>query len=156
MYRKGVIVAVEWDLLTSSGVADDTRKRQLRQLSQWAQAGNSFNFARDRNKVVNTTLSADAAAGASTVSVISATGITIGDEYIIRDATYAELIKVANVVSTTITLTEPLNFALDSGSRFRYAEYWPARLAPGANLIVERPPLHFGVQFDFIEDVNSL
>ena len=154
--RTDVMVTVEWDLLASDGDSDTTRKRQLRQLSQWAQAGNAFAFARDRDKTVHTALDADAAAGDSGVTVEDAAGIAAGDECVIRDAVRSELVRAASVSGTTVTLEEVLDFDWSAGARFRHAEFWPARLAPGTDLIVERPPLHFGARFDFIEDVNDL
>lgn len=154
--RTDVIVSVGWEMLVASGAPDTETKRKLRQLSQWIQAGNAFTFARDQSKTVNTTLANAASAGASSVVVTSATGISIGDEYVIRDTVHAENIKVSNVVSTTITLAETLNFGYAAGSRFRYVEFWPAICMPGARLIEDLPPLHFRAFLDFIEDVSGL
>lgn len=155
-HRIDVVVSAAWDMLVASGVADTERKRQLRQLAQWIQAGSAFTFARDRDKTVNTTISADAAAGASSVVVASATGITIGDEYVLRDSLRAETVKVSNISGTTITLAETLNFDFAAGARFRYAEYWPARAVPGTLVVRDVPPVQFSVSLDFYEDVSGL
>src|ERR1043166_7532604 len=70
-----------WDSPILSGGPDTDLKRKLRQWLPWAKAGNTWTFARDSAEVVNPTLSATAAAGASSVVVTSATGITIGKQY---------------------------------------------------------------------------
>jgi len=66
-----------------------------------------------------TTLSAGAAAGATTVTVTSATGITAGSWIVLGQSTYPanlETHHVTNVATSTLTLAEPLIYAQNSGS----------------------------------------
>ena len=151
---------IRWEILVSGGASDETRRRQFRQLSTWIQEGNTFTVARDRDKTANTTLSVAAAAGASSFTVTSTTGLTAGDQYILRDKVHVELTQIAvgGITGNVITPEETLNFGYAIGARYRDAEYWPARLAEdlGAPIIQENPPLHFNVVLPFVEDVNSL
>lgn len=70
---------------------------------------------------VDTTLSAGPSAGATTVSVASATGITARRRYLIGGAveTGGEWITVQSVSGTTVTLKRPLIEAKASGATFR-------------------------------------
>jgi len=69
---------------------------------------------------VNTTLSGAAAAGASTVTVTSATGIVRGRKYLLTGAAAVggEFVTVKSIASTTITLVRPLMLAHASGATF--------------------------------------
>ena len=70
---------------------------------------------------VNTTLSGAAAAGASSVTVTSASGIVVGRKYLLAgaEATGGERVTVKSIASTTITLVRPLRFAKASGATFQ-------------------------------------
>lgn len=70
---------------------------------------------------VNTTLSASAAAGATSLSVTSATGITAGRRYLVGGAETAggEVVLVASVSGTTVTLQRALVSARASGATFQ-------------------------------------
>jgi hypothetical protein len=70
---------------------------------------------------VNTTLSAGAAAGATSVSVTSATGVTVGRRYLVggTEETGGEWATVASIASTTVTLSRPLVRAQASGAAFQ-------------------------------------
>lgn len=96
----------------------------------WAAAGGTYSVALDSSDVVNTTLSAGATAGDSSVVVASATGITAGARYRIIDAdgAYQEVITVADGYSggTTITLNGTLKRTRVSGAIFRSREYFPS------------------------------
>lgn len=63
----------------------------------------------------NTTIAADAAAGASTITVASATGIAADDVLCIQDAgggfTRLEFRRVSKISGTTVTLDSPLEYA---------------------------------------------
>lgn len=139
-------------------VAQATFKRNLKQWFLWAQNGGSWIFAYDLNLQNITTLNGGVLAGASSVVVTSATGLVVGNQYVIRSKTNLELVKISGISGTTITLVESLNYAYATGSRFRDELYWPARLNPGdkKSPVVEVPPLHFNVSLNFMEDVNSL
>lgn len=67
---------------------------------------------------VNTTLSATAAAGATSLSVTSATGIAANRRYLVGGAESAggESVLVASVSGTTVTLARPLARARASGA----------------------------------------
>lgn len=68
----------------------------------------------------NTTLSGAAAAGASTVSVTSASGIAAGRKFLIGgpEESGGERVTVRSVSGTTITLVRPLRAAKASGAAF--------------------------------------
>ena len=67
---------------------------------------------------VSTTLSAAASRDDTSVTVASATGITVGRRYLITSNGKKIVVKVAAVVSTTIHLDEPLRDALANASTF--------------------------------------
>ena len=69
---------------------------------------------------VNTTLSGAASAGATTVSVTSATGIAVGRKYLVggAESSGGESITVKSISGTTITLVRPLLRAKSSGDAF--------------------------------------
>lgn len=153
---------VRLDLMASIGFRyflttnDATIKRNLQQWFSYAQEGGAWYFALDSSKTVLTTLSSSASAGASSVVVTSATGITSGQQYVIRGSTRMELIKCASVAGTTINLTETLINDWFAGDRFRSEFYWPARLTKPDNVLKEREPIWFDVDLDFIEDVQTI
>jgi hypothetical protein len=59
----------------------------------------------------NTTLSAAAVAGTSTMSVTAAAVATVGAELLIDSGANAEIVTVASVVGTTVTATTALQYA---------------------------------------------
>jgi len=67
---------------------------------------------------VNTTLSATAAAGATSLSVTSGTGVTAGRRYLLGgpESAGGESVLVASVSGTTVTLARPLARARASGA----------------------------------------
>lgn len=133
-----------------------TLKRNLQQWLALAKEGGEWFFALDSAEKVLTTLSDSSLAGDSSVEVTSATGIVIGNQYLIRSSTRGELVKVAGVSGTTITLTETLNNDWFTGDRFRSEQYWPGRLVKPRNVLVEREPLWFDLNLEFIEDASDL
>lgn len=142
--------------LVNSNASDATLKRKLYQWFEWASQGKPWTFARDSSKVTSTTLSAGASAGDLTLTVTSISGLSSGDQCIVRSATQMELIKINGAPSgSTVTLTETLNFDYASGSRFRHEQYWAGRLLDNRkHVIQERPPVHFDVELLFTEDMN--
>jgi hypothetical protein len=58
----------------------------------------------------NTTVSAAAAAGANSLSITSATNFAIGDDIRVGSGETAELVRIQNLVSTTVTTQKPLLF----------------------------------------------
>ena len=138
-------------------MSSDSLKQQLQQFFAWAKSGAGWTLARDSANVVNTTISSGAAAGAGSVVVTSATGITIGNRYVIRSKTRVEVVTCTNVSGTTISFTgSELNFAYASGARFRAEEFWPGRLVDVSPIVIEQPPVLYTFSMKFIEDVNSL
>lgn len=69
---------------------------------------------------VNTTLSAAAAAGARTLSATSATGVVAGRRYLVGgpETSGGEMVTVASVSGTTLTLARSLRRAQASGATF--------------------------------------
>lgn len=87
---------------------------------------------------VNTTLSGAAAAGAQSVSVTSATGITVGRRYLVgtSEVTGGEWVTVSSVSGTTVTLARRLRRAQASGLAFastRVSFSVPALTTPARN-----------------------
>ena len=70
---------------------------------------------------VNTTLSSAAAAGATSVSVASATGLVVGRRYLVGGAETAggETVLVSGLSGTTVSLARPLSRAKASGATFQ-------------------------------------
>jgi hypothetical protein len=152
------IITIRFRNLLNSNAADATLKRNLRQWFMWALAGNSWTFARDSAEAVNTTLDVGESAGDTVIDVASTTGIDVNGLYVIRSATHMETVKIDSIDAGAgqVTITETLNFDYANGSRFRSAEYWPARLVESRNPIIENPPMFYDVELIFMEDVNDL
>lgn len=137
---------------------DATFRRKLEQWFEWARQGGAWTFAKDSSKTVNTTLASGASAGAGSVVVASATGITTGELYVVRTLDRMQIVKVTGTSGTTISFSgDSLDFDFASGARFRSREYWPGRLLDGPrHPILERGPFHFDVEIAFKEDLNDL
>src|SRR5204863_7361351 len=97
--RADVIVAALCTMLN-----DLDTKRQLRQFFACAKAGKPFTFARYSDDVVLTTTSAIAAAGDMTISLTSTAGVVVGQQYVLRDEFDCEILKIASVGATSVTL----------------------------------------------------
>lgn len=69
---------------------------------------------------VSTTLSSGIAAGAQTLSVASATGITVGSRYRLTgtESVGGEFVTVKSISGTTITVARPVLYAHASGAAF--------------------------------------
>ena len=98
--------------------------------SWWAHAGRGgeFAFAMDATKTYDTTLSAAASQGDTSVSVTSTTGVSAGDWIVIEDAddpTKWERRKVSSVGTGSLTLTDAVTWSFANGSTIRHAEYFP-------------------------------
>lgn len=150
--RSEVVATVEWQMMSFPKTADYVFHRKLQAWWQHAKAGGSWSFARDRDKTVHTTLSANAAAGAGSVVVTSATGIVAGQQYIIRDALHTQLVEVASIASApTITLTENLLFDFDTAAIFRDEYYLFGELLDTTPPIQKTMPDHYNVVLNFRE-----
>lgn len=151
-----VLINLAFRWLVNATASHATLKRNLYQWFEWASQGLPWTFARDSSKTALTTLSAGALAGDSTITVSSITGLSSGDQCILKSATQQELVKINGAPSgSTVTLTETLNFDFVSGSRFRHEQYWPALLLDSTkHANQERAPLHFDVELLFTEDMN--
>lgn len=86
-------------------------------------AGGSLQTPTVTRDSVATTLSGSASAGASSVTVTSATGITVGRRYLLAGGEDAggEEVTVKSISGTTITLVRPLRLAAASGASFECA-----------------------------------
>lgn len=87
-----------------------------------------------------TTVNADAAAGATTLGIASATGFVAGDFVCIYDSgfTRLEFARVSKVVSTTLTLDAPLLYAHSAANAdavTRAADRFTASVFPGGSLV---------------------
>jgi hypothetical protein len=157
--RADVTVDLAFRWFKNSVATDATLKRNLQQWSVWAQEGRAWNFGLDSANVVNTVLTANAAAGASVLSLSSMSGVAVDGLYVLRNALSLELVKVTALNTPgagQVTLAETLNFSYFTGDRFRAEWFWPARLLSNDNPLIERPPLWYDVEMRFAEDVNSL
>lgn len=155
LHRIDVVVSISFRNFLNSDATDATLKRKLNQFAVWAQSGGTWTFAYDSGEVVNTTLTGAEAAGQTVIGVTSSTGVDASGLYVIRSHEHAELVHIASVDSgSQVTLTETLNHAYASGSRFRSERYWPARLISFA--LTEHSTMRWGLDLQFYEDVNSL
>jgi len=154
--RAEIVAEVEWQMMSFGNSTDLALHRKLQSWWRHAVQGGVWSFARDRTKVVHTTLTTDAAAGASSVIVTSATGIVAGQQYVIRSDVRSQLVEVASIASApTITLTEPLLFAFSDGAVFRdeyyiFGEVIAAEEAPVQKVM----PHHYNVLLRFRESRN--
>ena len=93
----------------------------------WPKQGKSYGFALDSDDTVDTTLAPAASAGATTVTVDDATGITANQRYRLRDTDGLdeEIVTVQSVAGTTITLADGLEYGYNAGAIFRSIDYFP-------------------------------
>lgn len=127
---------------------------------QWAQQGNSFRYVKDTTKTVKTTLSASEAAGQTVLSVSSTSGFVQGQQYVIVGGPNYQLVQIASIGISDITVTSSLNATFASGSVVRDQYLWDLVLCD-AN---QHTPLenHFNPEtdgtwsfsFDAYEDVG--
>lgn len=154
--RSEVVAEVEWQMMQFPNAADYDLHRQLQAWWRHALQGGVWSFARDRNKIVHTTLSVAAVAGASSVVVTSATGIVAGQQYLIRNDVRSQLVEVASIASApTITLTENLLFAFDAGAIFRDEYYLFGEVIDAEEAPIQKVmPDHYNVLLRFRESRN--
>ena len=83
----------------------------------WASVGGVYAVAKDGNKTLNTTLSADAPTGQASIYLNSVTSVTVGDVLIITDATRTqyELVTTQFVGANYITATGNLKRPFSEG-----------------------------------------
>jgi hypothetical protein len=154
--RHDVVIDLGFRNFKNDDATNATFKRNLKQFESWAQAGNTWTLALDSGDTFMTTLTNSPAAGATVLSLTSATGVVAGRHYVVRNEFDAEVVKVASIASLDVTLTESLNWPFYAGDRVRAEMYWPARLAGDRPIIIERPPLWFDVEIPFMEDLSLL
>jgi hypothetical protein len=150
--HSAAFATVEWQWMSFANAADYALHRKLQQWWQHAKAGGQWSFARDRDKVVHTTLASNASAGASSIVVTSATGIVVGQQYVLRGQ-YTQLVEVSSIASApTIALTEPLLFEFDTLAVFRDEYYlFGEVLDATAPPIQKELPDHYHVTLQFRE-----
>ena len=155
-----VEVALRW--FVNANATDATLKRNLQQWFSWATKGLAWNFGMDSAHTVYTTLSANAAAGATALSLTTLTGVVVNGLYIVRNELNLEVVKVTALNSPgagQVTIADPLTFAYFSGDRFRSEKVWPARLLSMEHPIIDHPvPNHpfWDFELKFTEDLNDL
>src|SRR5436190_13008454 len=94
LYTPRVDAAIEVPFLC---LTDADLQRQLRSWWAWALLGRSWTFALDSTKTVRTTVTAKAAAGATSVVVADPTGIATSDRYLLRDGPFHQIVKVTSI-----------------------------------------------------------
>lgn len=151
----GVSETVLEDIYDAFTIAVDSFDSQSvldKLIAWWAYAaqGNSYSFALDSADKVDTTITGNVSAGGTSVVVTSATGITIGNRYRLRDAVGVgfaeEIVTVSNVVGTTITIGA-LIYAHSAGALFRSIDYYPAlETLDDAFPVSENPGLTWSMQ----------
>ena len=152
--RAEVVAEVEWQMMSFGNSTDLALHRNLQGWWRHAVQGGVWSFARDRDNVVHTTLSANAAAGASVVTVTSATGIVVGRQYVIRDDVRLQLIEVDEIAGSNITLTEDLLFDFFSGAVFRAEQFLYGEIGEQEQPIQKVMPHHYNVLLRFRESRN--
>lgn len=98
--------------------------------SWWSHAsrGGEFAFAVDGDDVADTTLSAAATQGDTTVSVNSTASMAADDWLVFEDANdYAkhERRKISSISGAVVTLADALSYGFSAASTVRHAEYFP-------------------------------
>lgn len=88
----------------------------------------------------NTTINADAAAGATSIVVAANTGVAVGDLLCIYDSSFTrlEFVRVSKFSGTTLTLDAPLLYAhtaAQADNVTRVAEMFGPTFVPGGSLI---------------------
>jgi hypothetical protein len=123
--RMDIAVTFKWWPITEQTEDDPATLRwQLENFVQWAFNGGIFGIALDSGKIVDTQLSGGAVAGASTLAVADATGIVDGQIYKLTSGPYYQLVKVDSHVSTTINLTQSIDFPMPVSATFRDQYYF--------------------------------
>lgn len=113
---------------------------QLNSFLPYAQAGGEFEFRGDGAKASATTLSTNAAEAATSLTVVSASGISAGDTIVVEHATdpRSQLTMVTGPPSGgTFNISPFLYSAMPSGSAVRHFQFF-ARCRADAASFVER------------------
>lgn len=93
----------------------------------WASRGKQYSFALDSAKTVNTTLVNNESAGATVIELTSTSGVTAGQNYLMRSADLLseEIVNVASVGGGAATLSAGTKYAYTAADVFRDPLYWP-------------------------------
>jgi len=126
-----ILGSLDWELNIPTLFISEDQYNKFMGWFSYAIRGVPFSVAMDTSNVANTTLSAAGGCSESNpnnLQVTSATGISTGDRLFVRSANrfYYEDIKVANLVSTTITTDWGLMNDYDSGDTIRHYRYFPS------------------------------
>lgn len=117
--RMDIAISAQWKTVDASQWDEALLKRQFQNLWQWALRGNEFSLAIDSAKTVDTTLSADAAAGSPGFTVSNPTGITQDGIYRLIYRNNYQTVKVSAIVGSSITISETLDATFLSGAILR-------------------------------------
>lgn len=142
-----------------------TLRLQLDKWWQWASTGNTWSFAIDSTKIVDTISESALAAGATVVTVSSSTGITAGQTYKMINGPTFELVTVSSVSNDLVTLSTGLDSAFGAGAIFRDRFYFPAIIRnDAAPLPIQDvpadegqpwPPTRFTLSLELVEDTRK-
>ena len=116
-------VQVEWPVMDSLSTL-----LSLQNFLQWVFRGEPWSLALDSSKVVDTLTAVDALAGATTIYVENAAGITVGQVYKIVDGPNYQLVTVSTVVGDLITLASSLDTDMAAGAIFRDQFFFPGTI----------------------------
>lgn len=110
-------------------VDDADLRAQLMNWWQWAQNGGEWSIALDSIGTVDTALSADHAAGVTTLNITDTNGILPGRRYKVIDGPYHQIVTIHDVTGpTAATIEDETDFALSSGAIFRDVLLFPGYL----------------------------
>lgn len=156
MVRQDCIVIAEWDIVTDSqsagGGSNASMKRKLRNFFSLASSNTvTWTFATNSDETVLTKLSANVSAGATSVIVQSPVGITVGKRYVIRNEFDIAVVEVDSITGVVVELTNPIPFNFTGCTRFRSEEFWSGIFIIDQDPVVELPPLHYGIRWQFRE-----
>lgn len=108
-------------------------ERKLMAWWSWAVRGKQYAVALDSAEVADTTLDGTAAAGQAVIPLTATTGITVGKQYLVREAAgdEFEVIEVQSIsAGVSVTATANLKYGYASGDVFRARDYVPKVVSP--------------------------
>jgi hypothetical protein len=130
-------------------------QRRIRAWWEWAKYGGAWSFARYGNRSTLTTLAANAALGAVSLTLTDASGVVEGGQYVLRDNVYVQILKVDAVAGNVVTVNEPIDYAFVAGATFRDEWFWPGRIVGRAEYpVIEVPSVLWDFRLQFTEDRN--
>jgi len=145
------VYSVRFIPLTLPGTDLDFYAR-LWQFIAHAKAGGQFSFAVDSAKDSATTLSAQAAAGATSLTVVATTGMSVGDVLYIEHLTDTSKWEknVINALPGAITLEQAVVETYPASSIVRHHEYFPTCvITDPSGMLLEKQAGQGANRYDF-------